>query len=87
MKLKKEVYDVLMDAIENGIDDPEKLTFAIEAAANVIFKICEFEKVHNLSLECGSEWLFQSDKGRIDALDLVGNILDELQEYSSYEGE
>ena len=29
MKLKTELYDVLIDAIENGIDDPEKLTYAI----------------------------------------------------------
>ncbi len=87
MKLRKEVYDILVDSIENGIDDPEKLTFAIEAAAKVIRKICEFEEKHDLSLECGSGWLFQSGVGLVDALELVGDILDELQEYSSYEGE
>lgn len=84
MKLKTELYDVLIDAIENGIDDPEKLTYAIEDVCGLvllpIIKYCE--KHGSLSLQCGSEWLYQCDKAQVDALKLVGDVLDNLTEYS-----
>ena len=84
MKLKTELYDVLMDAIENGIDDPQKLTYAIndvcEYVLMPIIKYCE--KHGNIALQCGSEWLYQSDKAQEGALELVGRILDKLEGYA-----
>ena len=84
MKLKAELYDVLIDAVENGIDDAQKLTYAIEDVCGLvllpIIKYCE--KHGSLSLQCGSEWLYQSDKAQVDAMKLVGDVLDNLTEYS-----
>lgn len=36
------------------------------------------DKHGNIALSCGSEWLYQDDKGQIDALELVADILDVL---------
>lgn len=39
----------------------------------------------NIALSCGSEWMFQDDEGQVDALELVGNILDVLQDFPNDE--
>lgn len=39
------------------------------------------DKHGDIALSCGSEWMFQDDEGQVDALDLVGNILDILQDF------
>jgi hypothetical protein len=89
MRLKTELYDVLIDAIENGIEDPEKLTYAIEDVCGLvllpIIKYCE--KHGNITLQCGSEWLYQDDSAQIDAMKLVGDIFDNLVEYQDEENE
>ena len=43
------------------------------------------DKHGNIALSCGSEWMFQSDEGQVGAMDLVGNILDTLQEFAEDE--
>lgn len=40
-----------------------------------------------IAISCGSEWLFQSDKGQVDALELVGDILDKLSVFVVNEDE
>lgn len=87
MKLKTELYDVLMDAIENGIDDPQKLTYAInDVCEYVLMPIIKYCEDHSgLALQCGSEWLYQSDEAQEGALELVGRILDKLEDYAEDE--
>lgn len=82
-----EFIKVMKDAIE-GEWDGQKLTTVLEESITIFGLINDFCKAHgNISLSCGSEWLFQSDNGRIDALDLVGTILDALEEYAEPEDE
>lgn len=40
--------------------------------------INNFTSKHDLAVQCGSEWLYQSNDCQVDALELVGNILDYL---------
>lgn len=40
------------------------------------------DKHGNIALQCGSEWLYQDDKAKVDALNLVGDILDNLYDYA-----
>ena len=49
-----------------------------------VFKLIEqYIKQHgNLALSCGSEWMYQDDDGQVDALELVGNILDRLSMFA-----
>lgn len=86
MRLKEEVYDVLIDAVNNGIEDDAKFDFAVRDSAKIIKLICDFcEKNGDIALQCGSEWMYQSDKGQEDGLELVGNILDKLESYAEPE--
>lgn len=39
------------------------------------------DKHGDIALSYGSEWMFQDDEGQVDALELVGNILDVLQDF------
>ena len=59
----------------------EIVTKAIED----VFKLIEqYVKQHgNLVLSCGSEWMYQDDDGQVDALELMGNILDRLSMFAS----
>lgn len=34
------------------------------------------------ALSCGSEWLYQDDEGQVDALELVGEILDRFNVFA-----
>lgn len=44
---------------------------------NAILGLIEkFAEKHELAKECGSEYIYQSDRARIDALRLVGDIFD-----------
>lgn len=36
----------------------------------------KYAEKHELAKECGSEYIFQSDRAQIDALELVGDIFD-----------
>ena len=85
MRLKTEVYDVIINAIENGIDDPGEFTEACFAAAGVIKHICYYIRKHgDIALSIGSEWMYQDDKAQVDALQLVADILDDLEGYAEY---
>lgn len=87
-KLRTDLHDYLVFCVNNGIDDPGKFSEAVLDAANVIALICAFVEKHGpISLSCGSEWMYQDDAGQVDALDLVGKILDNLEDYAEEEDE
>ena len=42
-----------------------------------IMKLIEtYADKHDLAKECGSEYIYQSDKAQVDAIELVGKIFD-----------
>ena len=45
---------------------------------DVMELIAEYAEKHPLAMECGSEYISQSDEARVDALQLVYNIFDNL---------
>lgn len=54
-----------------------------ETAKNVFVLIERFVDKHgNIALSCGGEWMYQDDKGQVDALELVSNILESLSEFA-----
>ena len=86
MRLETEVYDVIINAIENGIDDPVEFAEACFAAAGVMKRICDYIEEHgDIALSIGSEWMYQDDKAQVDALQLVADILDDLEGYAEYD--
>lgn len=42
--------------------------------------ILEYANAHELDVECGSEYIYQSDDAQVDALDLVCAIFDKCVE-------
>ncbi|OUO16170.1 hypothetical protein [Flavonifractor sp. An4] len=87
-KLRTDLHDYLIFCVNNGIDDPGKFSEAVLDAAKILERICTYiEKHGTISLSCGSEWMYQSDRGQIDALDLVSKILDDLEGYAEKENE
>lgn len=42
--------------------------------------ILEYTNVHELAVECGSEYIYQNDDAQVDALDLVCDIFDKCIE-------
>ena len=82
-RLRTETIDVILDAMENGIDDAGGLDEACRTTCRVMDLVCEYVEKHgNIALSVGAEWMFDDDKAQVDALRLVGNILDELSEYA-----
>lgn len=72
----------------NGIDDDEALDTVLYEFVNVFTLINNYVKKHgNIALSCGGEWMYQSDRGQVDALQLVSNILDKLYSYAEPEDE
>lgn len=55
---------------------------ALDSAIKVFKLIDQYTSKHDLALSCGGEWMYQSDRGQIDALALVSKILDRLSEYA-----
>ena len=50
-----------------------------EYAEPILKLIDKFVDKHgNIALSCAGEWLYQDDKGQVDALELVANILEVL---------
>ena len=50
-----------------------------EYAEPILKLIDKFVDKHgNIALSCASEWLYQDDRGQVDALELVANILEVL---------
>lgn len=87
-KLRLELHDYLVECINNGIDDEGKFSMAVLDAAKIIKRVCDYiEKHGTISLACGAEWMYQDDDGQIDALELVAQILDDLEDYSEREDE
>ena len=54
-----------------------------EAILSLIDKYVD--KHGDIALSCGSEWMYQDDEGQVDALNLVANILDALQDFAEDE--
>lgn len=87
-KLRADLHDYLVSCVNEGIDDPGKFSEAVLDAAKIIERICAFVEKHGtISLSCGSEWMYQSDNGQVDALALVGKILDDLESYAEEDEE
>lgn len=42
--------------------------------------ILEYANVHELAVECGSEYIYQNDDAQVDALDLVCAVFDKCVE-------
>ena len=42
--------------------------------------ILEYANTHELAVECGSEYIYQNDDAKVDALDLVCDIFDKCIE-------
>ena len=50
-----------------------------EYAEPILKLIDKFVDKHgNIALSCAGEWLYQDDRGQVDALELVANILEAL---------
>ena len=50
-----------------------------EYAEPILKLIDKFVDKHgNITLSCAGEWLYQDDRGQVDALELVANILEVL---------
>ena len=50
-----------------------------EYAEPILKLIDKFVDKHgNIALSCAGEWLYQNDRGQVDALELVANILEVL---------
>ena len=45
---------------------------------DVMDLIADYGEKHPLALECGSEYIMQSDRAQVDALELVCRIFDAL---------
>lgn len=74
-------YQTFMEYItKNRIATTQEEFDIVTHAAEDVFKLIEqYIKEHgNIALSCGSEWMFQDDNGQLNALDLVGKILDRL---------
>ena len=57
-----------------------------EYVQDVINLIDKFVDEHgDIALSCGSEWMYQDDEAQVDALELVGKILDALCDFSEDE--
>ena len=88
MKLKTELYDVLLNAVDNGIDDDAKFDSAVRDAAKLIKHIINYVQKHgDIALACGGEWMYQDDRGQVDALNLVSDLLESLTGYAEQEDE
>ena len=57
----------------------EQYDITAQVITGVFESIRKYINKHGeIAISCGSEWLFQSDSGQVDALKLVGDILDKL---------
>lgn len=85
----KELVEAAKNIRQNGIEDDGETLDDVLFAFNLVFsRIDKYVNKHgNIALSCGSEWMYQSDRGQEDALDLVGNILDGLEDYAEIEEE
>lgn len=86
--LRAQTVDVITDALENGIEDAVGLDEACRTACRVMELVCKYVEKHgNIALSVGSEWMYQDDNAQVDALRLVGTILDTLSDYAEEEAE
>jgi len=76
---------VMKNKIVDTQDEFDITTNVVEDIFKLINKY--INKHGDLALLCGSEWLFQNDDGQVDALELVGNILDKMSILTEIEDE
>lgn len=70
-----------MSKVQNLVTTTEN-----EYVQDIIHLIDKFvDKYGDVALSCGSEWMYQNNEAQVDALDLVGNILDVLQDFAENE--
>lgn len=59
-----------------------------EYAEPILKLIDKFVDKHgNIALSCAGEWLYQDDRGQVDALELVANILEVLSPLADEDNE
>ena len=87
MNIKKDVIDVVTKLVDDGIEQQKKVNNALCMSLDILELVQKYTEKHELALSVGSEWLFQDDRGQVDALDLVGKILDRLVECNDTENE
>lgn len=73
---------------EDMTEEEMSLQSAVWEATRVLKHINKYVEKHGeIALSCAGEWLYQSDRGQVDGLDLVADLLEELSEYAESEGE
>lgn len=66
----------------------ENQTTVYEMNEKIMELIDKFSEKHKLAKVCGSEYIYQSDRAQVDALELVGDIFDlYAEEYEDDEDE
>ncbi|MPM00574.1 hypothetical protein SDC9_46801 [bioreactor metagenome] len=74
--------------VEDMTEEEMDLQVATYKAARVLKHINKFAEKHGeIALSCAGEWLYQDDRGSVDAIDLVADLLEELSEYAETEEE
>jgi hypothetical protein len=86
MKTKNlDLINILDRMKDDGINevDGEEFDTATRISLKIFNLINQYIEANgNISLSCGSEWLYQDDNAQVDALELAGCILDSLSEYA-----
>lgn len=84
--LRRETVDIIFQELNKDIKDSCEFERAVRDCMDVMVLICDYVERHgNIALSVGSEWMYQDDKAQVDALQLVGRILDTLMVFSEEE--
>jgi hypothetical protein len=82
----KDIIEVLKSIENRDISDVngQEFDMTIEASIKIFELINKYDEKHrNMPLQLGGEWLYQDDDGQVDGLQLVGDILDKLENFSN----
>ena len=96
MRIKADIIEPLellaKKSRKTKVEDMTEEDMAIENAAweasRILKHINKYAEKHGeIALLSAGEWLYQDDKGSVDAIDLVADLLEELSEYAEPEDE
>lgn len=74
--------------VENMTEEEMNLQVATYKASHILKLINKYAEKHGeIALSCAGKWLYQDDKGNVNAIDLVADLLEELSEYAEVEEE
>lgn len=82
-----EEFQLLIGLVRDYLPPSYSKAFEMLGELSDVMELIEgYVKKHgNIVLSCGSEWMFQDNDGQMDAIDLVGKILDRLKNYAEPE--